>query len=296
MFSRLWMPFSAVGAVSPASDGRSPFTAGSKRFTPLSAALATLALAFANPAYAVDHDNLDASRPLRIEDAESIALGERAFEYGLAPTWPRSSRSDGLGLGLSGEFLWGFALNSHVSLDFDPYIGAWSQSRDKRFDLNNVGVGVLHNFNRETLSTPAFGLRLDTYLPTGRGERGANFRVRGILSRTTRQYSRVHVNLDANFATNPGNGERSFRPAATVGVSRPFGYPTRFDRTVLAEVGTRVSDENGRGFVFYTGAGVRQQVTPRSVVDLGITSDFAATKTNASRDDLRLVAGYSTQF
>jgi hypothetical protein len=263
----------------------------------LPAGIATaFVLGFVLPAHAVDHDNLDSSRPLRVEDAESIAYGERAFEYGLAPTWPNRARRGGLGLGLSGEFLWGFALNSHLSVDFDPYIGARSQASDTRLNGGNVGVGVLHNFNRETLQTPAFAVRGDVFLPTGRGERGLNFRVRGIWSRTVKQYSRVHGNLEANFATNPNNGQRTVRPAATIGISRPLGYPTRFDRTVLAECGTRASNENRRGFVFYTGAGVRQQVTPRSVIDIGVTSDWAATDKNASRDNMRLVAGYSTQF
>lgn len=263
------------------------------------AALGTglLLLFAAAPARAIDHDNLDSSRPLRIEDAESIAFRERAIELGVVPTFPYRSRSGSVGLGLSAEYLYGFALNSHLSVDFDPYLGSRSLSGDRRLDPGNIGVGVFHNLNRETLSRPALGVRADVALPTGRGARGVGLRLRGIASRTFNQYSRFHVNVDANLQASPDAGERGFQPAVTVGVSRPVGYPTRFDRTVVAELGARASEETGQGAVFYTGVGLRQQVTVRSVFDVGITSDLAATKGGgASRDSLRLVAGYSTQF
>lgn len=248
------------------------------------------------PAWAIDHDNLDSSRPLRIEDAESIAFRERAIEFGVVPTFPSRSRRGSAGLGLSAEYLYGFALNSHLSVDFDPYLGARSQSDDRRLDVGNIGVGVLHNLNRETISRPAFAVRADAYLPTGRGARGAGVRLRGMASRTFNQYSRFHLNVEANLQTSAGDGERAFQPAVTAGVSRPFGYPTRFDRTVVAELGARASEEEGQGAVVYTGVGLRQQVTVRSVFDVGITSDFLATKGGSSRDSFRLVAGYSTQF
>ena len=245
-------------------------------------------------AHAVDHDNLDSGRPLRLEDAEAIAFRELAFEFGVAPTRPRGS--SGLGLGLTAEYLYGFALNSHLSVDVDPYVGARSGSGDRRFDVGDIGVGVFHNFNRETLSRPAFAVRADAYLPTGRGSRGMGLRLRGIMTRTFSQYSRFHVNVDANTHTAPEDGECRFQPAVTVGISRPIGYPTSFNRTFAAELGARASEESGQGAVFYAGAGLRQQVTVRSVFDAGITSDFAATKGGASRETVRLVAGYSTQF
>lgn len=256
------------------------------------------ALLVPTAAYAVDHDNLDSGRPLRLEDAEAIAFRELAFEFGIAPTRPRGGNGLGLGLGMTAEYLYGFALNSHLSVDVDPYVGArgGGESGDRRFDVGDIGLGVFHNFNRETLSRPAFAVRADAYLPTGRGSRGMGLRLRGIMTRTFSQYSRFHVNVDANTHTAPEEGERRFQPAVTVGFSRPIGYPTRFDRTFAAELGARASEEKGQGTVFYAGTGLRQQVTVRSVFDVGITSDFAATKGGAARETVRLVAGYSTQF
>lgn len=246
------------------------------------------------PALAVDHDNIDASRPLTFDDAETIAFGERAFEFGLRAIAPY--RRNALGANLSLEYLYGFRVNTHFSVDVDPSFGARAGSGDNRADVGNIGFGLQHNFNRETLKTPAFGVRADAYLPTGRGSQGMGVRLRGILSRTIRQYDRYHVNVDANFVTSPGAGERSFVPAVTLGYSTPVGYPRNFNRTVVAELGTRASDNRDGGAIFNAGVGLRQQVTVRSVFDVGVQSDFAVTKFSPDRDNIRLVAGYSTQF
>lgn len=251
-------------------------------------------IALAAPALAIDHDNVDGGRPLRFDDAEAIAFRERAVEFGLAAYSPFRRR--GLGAVFSTEYLYGFAVNSHFSLDVDSSVGARSGTNDKRFDLGNIGIGVFHNFNRETLKTPTYAARADVYLPTGRGSRGAGLRLRGVMSRTFAQYNRVHVNIDAHVQTAARSGDRSFIPAVTVGFTRPLGYPTYFNRTGLAEIGVRASEESGRGAIFYGGVGIRQQVTVRSALDVGVRSDFAATNSGAARDNVTLVGGYSTQF
>lgn len=255
---------------------------------------AALLAVLATPVWAIDHDNVDGGRPLRFDDAESIAFRERAIEFGLAAYSPFRRR--GLGVGFSNEYLYGFQVNSHYSVDLDSSVGARSGTGDRRFDVGNIGLGVFHNFNRETLVTPAFAARGDVYLPTGRGAKGVALRLRGVMSRTFQQYNRIHVNVDANAQTSPRSGERAFVPAVTVGFTRPLGYPTSFNRTGLAEIGVRASEESGRGAIVYGGVGIRQQVTVRSALDLGARSDFAATNPNAARDNVSLIAGYSTQF
>jgi len=239
----------------------------------------------AAPAFAIDHDNIDAGRPLRFEDAEAIGFRERAFETGLSPTWARGSR---FGSGLSAEYLYGFALNTFYSVDFDA----------SNQDVGRLGVGVFHNFRRETLRQPGLAVRFDTLLPTGtdpESRRGVDLRLRGIASRTLRGAERLHLNVDGVFRTAAGSDHREFVPAVTVGYTRPVGYPRRFDRTVLAEVGYRSDEHVGAGGAVSVGLGLRQQMTPRSVADFGIQSDVAAGR-GASRDDLRLVGGYSTSF
>lgn len=243
----------------------------------------------ASPASAVDHNNIDAGRPLSFDDAEAIAFRERALEFGVTLSAPRGGADR---LGLKAEYLVGFALNSHLSVDVDASLGGRAGSDATGADLDEVGVGVFHNFNREYGGTPAFAVRGDVLFPVGGGAGGTEYRLRGIASKAARQYDRWHLNLDAVFAPGAGDEEREFRPGAVLGYSTPLGYPTRFDRTGLAEVALQTSEEKGEGPVVSLGLGLRQQVTVRSVLDVGLRSDLAG----GERDDIRLIAGYATAF
>lgn len=255
--------------------------------------LASLAaLLAAAPAHAVDHNNIDENRPLSFDDAESIAWHERALDLGFRLGAPRHRA---VGLGAELELLYGFALNSHLRLGIDPSIGGHANSRDTSFDIGDVSVGAFHSLNREHDSTPAFALRGDVFLPTGRGSHGTELRLRGIMSRTARQYDRLHVNLDVNVTANAASGERSFNPGVVLGYTKPLGYPRRFTRTGLAEVALQAGPESGRGPILAIGAGLRQQVTVRSVLDLGVQSDVAAFG-GATRDRIRFIVGYSTGY
>ncbi len=247
-------------------------------------ALVTLLL-LSPAAFAIDHDNIDSGRPLRFDDAESIGLRERSLELGFSPNWTRGSR---FRAGLSAEYLFGFAPNSYYSVDFDANTA----------NLGRVGLGYFRNIQRETIGSPGLAFRVDTYLPTGtdsESRRGVDFRLRGIMSRTIKGNERLHLNLDGVVRTSAGEGNRSFLPSAIVGYTRPVGYPRRFDRTALAEVAYRSDERTGTGGIVSVGAGMRQQVTPRSVLDLGIQSDVSAAR-DATKDTFRLIAGYSTSF
>jgi hypothetical protein len=240
-------------------------------------------------AHAVDHNNLDAGRPLDFDDAESIAFREKAIEFGTLLFNPRKGR---IGLQGSIETLYGFAPNSHLSLDFDPSYASRNGTGSRQFDIGNVGVGVFHNFNRELGHLPAFSVRADAYLPTGRGSNGVDFRLRAIASRQWHQYDRLHLNLDLGINNGSGAGERRTLPAVVLGYSKPLGYPTRFDRTLVAQVGYRASQDKGQSGLLNLGVGVRQQISLRSVFDLGLKGDV----TGGNERALSLVAGYSRQF
>lgn len=256
--------------------------------------LAPLALLLvAGPARAIDHNNLDAGRPLRFDDAEAIAFREHALEFGLGGRWPRGRP---LGLGLNAEYLYGFALNTHLDFNFArPSIGGRPGVADNRFDYGDVAVGVLHNFNREYGSVPAFSLRGDVFFPSGRTSKGVATRLRGIMSRHVDQYGRMHLNLDLNANPGAARRERQFHPGATAGYSRPLGYPTQFATTGLAEVSVQAGRDRGTGPVVSAGIGLRKQIGVRSVVDVGVQSDLIGFS-GGPRDRIRLVGGYSYGF
>ena len=249
-------------------------------------------LLLAAPASAVDHNNIDAGRPLSFDDAEAIAFREFAVETGLGLGWPRRRP---LGLGAELEMLYGFALNSHVSLGFDPSIGGRSEGASTAFSFGDVRLGAQHNFNREYGNTPAFSLRGDVFFPTGRGSQGTAFRMRGIMSKQARQFDRFHLNLDLNGNPGAAPGEREFNPGVILGYTRPVGYPTHFSSTGLAEVGVQAGPDKGTGPLVTVGVGLRRQVGVRSVVDVGLQSDVVGAN-GAPRDRIRFILGYSAGF
>lgn len=260
-----------------------------KRFVPLAAVAVTL---LAGPAYAVDHNNLDAGRPLGFDDADALAFNEQALEVGLGLGWPRNRP---LGLELDAEYLYGFARNSHLSIGFDPSIGGRAGERGTAFDVGNVSLGLFHNFNRQYNGTPAFSVRGDVFFPTGRDAQGVGFRLRGIASKQAGQYGRLHLNVDLNANPGAGQGQRELYPGLALGYSHPLGYPTRFDTTGVAMLSVQGSSKSGTGPVIGLGVGVRRQVNVRSVLDVGLQTDLAGVN-GAPRDRLRFVVGYSTGF
>jgi ABC-2 type transport system permease protein len=107
-------------------------------------------------ALAVDHNNVDAGRPLSFDDAEAIAYRERAVEAGLTGSFPNDGKA---GLGLGAEFLYGFALNNQISVDADPSVGGRAGSDETRFDAGDVGTSLV-NFAQSIFTGDFDGLLL----------------------------------------------------------------------------------------------------------------------------------------
>ena len=251
-----------------------------------------LILGFYVRAVAVDHNNVDAGRPLSFDDAEAVAYREMSIESGISGISPNEDRA---GIGLSTEFLYGFALNTHAGVDVNAAAGGRAGSSKRDFDVEDVSLNVLHNFNREYGSVPAFSLRGDVALPTEEKDRGVEVRLRGILSKALIQYDRLHVNLDSVVASNPKEKERMFRPGIVLGYTKPLGYPQGFSSTGLGEISVQTPAQNGTGPIVRLGIGLRQQVTVRSVIDMDIQSDVLGGG-GAPREDVRVTAGYSIGF
>lgn len=239
-----------------------------------------------SPASAVDHNNLDDGRPLSFDDAESVAKGEHSLEFGASLLLP-GDRPVGGELDL--EYLYGFARNSHLIIGIEPSVGGRVESEKTDFDSGNVSFGVLHNFNREYNNTPAIALRADVALPTGSDSNGIDVRLRGIASKTLRQYDRLHLNLDLDLKTSPDDLERSVIPGIILGYSTPLGYPRRFSQTFVAETGIRLNENSENGVNVLVGVGLRQQVGNRSVLDVGLEGDIAT----EALSQVKLTVGYS---
>lgn len=229
------------------------------------ATVALVLTAFGGSALANDHNNLDAGRPLRFDDAYSIAFGERTFDFGLSMT---SFRNRAPSYGFMAEFRYGFAKNQDIGIGFDS-------------SASHVELSYFHGLRREIENSPALGYRVELGIPTKGGPVEA--KLRGVMTRHLGQYDKVHLNLDAFYE------DRMVRYGGVLGYSTPLGYPTRFDQTLLAEFA--IEDRDGWRGTF--GVGLRHQLDARSVLDVGVESEVFA---RAARMPLRVILGLSIGF
>jgi hypothetical protein len=119
--------------------------------------------------------------------------------------------------------------------------------------------------------------------------------VRGIASKYISQYDRLHLNLDLEVNSFPEDNERSIIPGMILGYSRPLGYPERFDRTFLAEVGVKAAEDQDSGAGVLLGVGIRQQIQVSGIIYLGLEGNIITGK-GEERSQLRLITGYALSF
>jgi outer membrane putative beta-barrel porin/alpha-amylase len=253
--------------------------------------IATIALfavlATAGGAYAIDHGNLDEGRPLRLEDAYPIAHGEFAIETGGGFTLQRRGADRGL---FPIELLYGALPNLQVgigtALSTDP------REIDDRPKSGDLRLSALYNFNQETLTLPAFAVKLSLDAPTGVDAHGFGVEPKGIVTKSIERLS-LHLNAGYEFITSSHEDERDGRYKLAIGASYPVGAP-RFTRaTLLGDVFAEQSSRHGEPTTVGIELGLRYQLTPRIVWDVGVGTEFAGP---ANRSKFSFNTGLSFGF
>jgi hypothetical protein len=238
-------------------------------------------------AFAIDHGNLDENRPLRLEDAYPIASGEIAIEGGGGFTLQRRGSNRGL---FPIELLYGAYPN--LQLGLGTVLPTDPREIDERPKSGDLVLSALYNFNQETISLPAFALKLGLDAPTGVDARGYGIELKGIITKSFERVS-LHFNGSYEFLTDNGRGERDGRYKLVLGASYPVGAP-RFTRaTLIADVFTEQPVQRHEPNIVGTEVGVRYQLTPRLVWDAGVGTEFAGP---AGRSNFFLTTGVSFGF
>src|SRR5438105_2466402 len=145
---------------------------------------------------------------------------------------------------------------------------------DERPKSGDIRLSALYNFNQETLSIPALGVKLGVDAPTGIDSRGLALDVKGIVTKSFERLS-LHFNGGYEFLTVVGHGERDGRYKLALGGSYPVGAPKITRATLVADVFTEQSVHRGQMNVVGTELGLRYQLTPRIVWDVGVGTEFA---------------------
>ena len=219
-------------------------------------------------AWALDHDNLDPNRPIQMEDAYAIPKGEIGLESGVRFNDRRAGKTRFV---FQPQIIYGAWYNTQIEIQGDFFTEPGSVvGANKSGDLH---LGVLYNFNTETLTLPAFAMRVEADLPTGVRSKGVDTQVTGVL---TRSFGRLRVHLNAGYTAlgSPQGQERDGAYRVVAAVSYPIGYPHRFRETLIVDVYTRQSDLVGQRNNTGVEIGLRHQLSSRVVLDGGIGTEF----------------------
>ena len=241
----------------------------------------------AAPLFALDHDNLDPNRPIGMEDAYAIPKGEIGLEGGVRFNDRREGRTS---VTFQPQIIYGAFANTQIEIQGDLFTDPRSLvGANKSGDLH---LGVLYNFNTETLNLPAFAVRVEADLPTGVNSKGVDTQLTGILTRSFGRF-RVHLNAGYTVIGSPQGQERPGAYRAVAAVSYPLGYPTSFRDTLIASVYSRQSDLRGQQNHTGVEIGIRHQLTSRVVLDGGLGTEFVGP---ADRAALLRTVGVSVGF
>lgn len=239
------------------------------------------------PVLSLDHDNLDPNRPIAMEDAYAIPKGEIGLEGGVRFNDRREGRTR---VTFQPQIIYGAFNNTQIEIQGDLFtdpntlVGA-----NKSGDLH---LGMLYNFNTETVNVPALAVRVEADLPTGVNSKGVDTQMTGIL---TRSFGRLRAHLNAGYTVlgSPQGQERPGAYRAVAAVSYPLGYPTSFLDTLIANLYTRQSDLRGQPNHTGVEVGLRHQLTSRLVIDAGLGTEFTGP---ADRAALLGTVGLSVGF
>lgn len=249
--------------------------------------VAILLVVLGAPAAAIDHSNLDEFRPLRVEDPYPIAHGEFALEAGLGGTFERKAVNRGLA---RVELLYGALPNLQLevgsSFSSDPNdVGEPERSGDVR-------VAGLYNFNQETSSLPALGLKAEVDLPSGVDSVGTDVELVALATKSFGNVS-LHLNAGYTFVHGEEDGQRQGQYEFILGMSLPVGAPLHTRTTLVMDIFTEQSLERGEKPVYGVEAGVRYQLATQAVLDAGVGSEMVGP---TERSAFYFTAGVSYAF
>lgn len=230
----------------------------------------------------LDFRNLDDGRPLWSEDAWPVE--RRALEW-LLP-WRTEFGSGGTLHTIQPEVAWGawdnFMLGAKLPLALAPGVGG------REFGVAGPGAFLFYNFRGEGPLLPALAVRVEGHLGVGSlaAEEGS-VSLKGIATRTLGR-ERLHLNAAVTpvGARSAGGVESAPRWQAAVALDRTL---IRTSTLLAAEV---VAHDGGAGESarFRAGVGLRRQVTPTLVMDLGLSRSLHA----GGDHPWALTAGFST--
>ncbi len=238
---------------------------------------------FVNPlsVRAADHRNLEENHPTRIEDAYPIAY--RSFELQSRGGYERNGEF-GKDIGFAElELKWGAFKNAHLVFGLPLQFG-----EEVEPDQNgNVILEGLYNFNVETQLLPAMTLKSEISIPGGSDSNGLGFELMGIA---TKGWGKNRFHLNVGYDRNSGAAQNERTHLYRFGVA--FDRPIDLDHLFVSDFFIDQSALKGDDPIYSFLVGIRKQVNPWSVLNLGVGHGFGSREA----PDLIVSLGFQLNF
>jgi hypothetical protein len=230
---------------------------------------------------AADHRNLEENHPTRIEDAYPIAY--RSFEFQTRGGYERNGEF-GKDIGRAElELKWGALKNTHFVLGLPLQFG-----NEVEPDQNgDVVLEGLYNFNVETQFLPAMSLKTEFSLPGGSDSNGVGFELMGIA---TKGWGNNRFHLNAGYHRNSGASQGERTHLYRLGLA--FDRPINLDHLFVSDFFIDQSELKGDEPVYSFLVGIRKQINPWSVLNLGVGHGFGSQEA----PDLIFTLGFQINF
>ncbi len=242
-----------------------------------------LVLLAAAPGFAADHANLDEGQPVRLDDAFPVDAGGWELLVGGGVAVPRHGRAQGfVPVGIQ----YGVTPRFQLALAGQLFAPAETTDRPKLGDVQLSGRALLH---LESGWLPSISTKVGITPPTGIGSRGEAIETKLLVTKVVEPVH-VHLNVAYDFFTDPRRDERSARYRLALGPS--FTVPQSARTTLVGDVFATQPVTLAESVVGIE-AGVRQQITPKIVIDGGVGSELAGPR---DRSAIFVVLGLSIDF
>lgn len=225
-----------------------------------------------------DYRNLDHGRPIATEDAYPVEQG--ALEV-MAP-WSFERQAGESGVLFEPEVMWGLFRNAMVGMGVPVLLGDAG-------GLAGLRPFAFYNFNTETPSLPAMGIRFGLTVPVG--GLGGDELLASATALLTRSFgaTRMHLNVGATVGAVPTSPLED-APSRWHGSLAIDHTLWRASMMLMADVRVARPLYTSRK-EWLAGAGIRIQVTPTVVFDVG-----AARRLAHDGPDLAITAGLTRSF
>ncbi|HET9794286.1 MAG TPA: hypothetical protein VFS34_07475 [Thermoanaerobaculia bacterium] len=236
----------------------------------IAAVLAAAAAGLAHPAAAQEVSNLEAARPVAMEDAAPLERGT----YSASADYAYARRLDnvdyaGPAFSLVAGVLRGLEIGADSRLLTNPTMNA-----SRGIGSGDLDIHALAALHTETDHAPALAVRADGILATGFASHGTNVSAELIATRSFESF-RLHATAGALYVGSTRPDERRNRVYGLIGFdARPFG-PWRTDTLAMADVVVRQSVLTGGKVSVGIELGLRHRIGLQTLFYAGMGGEVA---------------------